>query len=413
MKDKAPLVKLKDTTIKIGSGATPRGGKRSYKEEGISLIRSLNVYDLRFDSTDLAYIDKEQASQLDNVKVESQDILLNITGASVARCCMVPDSVLPARVNQHVSIIRIDTEQANPYYILYCLVSPLFKSQLLMLAQGGATREALTKTTIENFKVPLPERQIQDRIANILTSFDDLIEVNLKCTKVLEDLAQCLYDEWFVSFRFPGYQNTKIVQTSKGAIPEGWSITPLSSMVDNIKKKETSGPHLHNLAYVPIGCISKKSLFLKDVELGKLAKSSLIRFRKYDILFGAMRPYFHKVTIAPSDGVTRTTCFVIRPKNTLYYSYSVMTMFQESTINYANSRSTGSTIPYAVWGNGLADMQIVVPSEEILERFNSIVMPNFEELTNIHFKVKILEKIRELLLPRLISEEIDVNTLDL
>jgi len=98
------MVALKEITKKIGSGATPTGGKNSYKKEGISLIRSLNVYDFFFDYDDLAFIDDKQAAGLANVTVEQDDILLNITGASVARCCMVPDNVLPARVNQHVSM---------------------------------------------------------------------------------------------------------------------------------------------------------------------------------------------------------------------------------------------------------------------------------------------------------------------
>lgn len=99
-------VRLKDLTTKIGSGATPKGGEGAYKDEGITLIRSLNVYDYRFDESGLAFIDDTQASKLANVVVEPNDVLLNITGASVGRCCMVQDRHLPARVNQHVMIIR-------------------------------------------------------------------------------------------------------------------------------------------------------------------------------------------------------------------------------------------------------------------------------------------------------------------
>src|SRR5699024_5306715 len=107
-------VQLKEIALKIGSGATPRGGKGAYKAAGISLIRSMNVYDSKFEYKDLAFIDNEQAEKLSNVEVKHNDILLNITGASVARCCMVPTNVLPARVNQHVSLIRIDPELASP-----------------------------------------------------------------------------------------------------------------------------------------------------------------------------------------------------------------------------------------------------------------------------------------------------------
>ena len=131
------MVELRAITTKIGSGATPRGGKKSYKDSGIPLIRSLNVYDFEFRHKDLALIDEMQAEKLVNVEVQPNDVLLNITGASVARCCMVPDDVLPARVNQHVAIVRIDPALASAHYVLYCINSPLYKNHLLTLAQGG------------------------------------------------------------------------------------------------------------------------------------------------------------------------------------------------------------------------------------------------------------------------------------
>lgn len=156
-------VTLKEITSKIGSGATPRGGKEAYKAEGIRLIRSLNVYDYRFEFSDLAFIDEAQAEGLNNVTVATKDILLNITGASVARCCMVPSYLLPARVNQHVSIVRVDPDRADPYYVLDTINSEQRKQQLLAFAQGGATREALTKETIENFAIMLPPRPLLDK----------------------------------------------------------------------------------------------------------------------------------------------------------------------------------------------------------------------------------------------------------
>lgn len=159
---------LHEITTKIGSGATPRGGKGAYKTEGINLIRSLNIYDNRFELADLAFIDDNQAAQLDNVTLEKHDILLNITGASVARCCMVPSCLLPARVNQHVSIIRVATEHANPFYVLDTINSESYKARLLSVAQGGATREALTKDTISNFEIMLPPKALLDQYANFV-----------------------------------------------------------------------------------------------------------------------------------------------------------------------------------------------------------------------------------------------------
>lgn len=157
---------LKNCTNKIGSGATPRGGKEVYKEVGISFIRSLNIHDNWFKNKDLAFIDDSQACELDGVNVEANDIMFNITGASVCRCCMVPSSILPARVNQHVAIIRSKKEILNSTFLLHCLLSQNVKSHLLAIGgMGGATREALTKSDLETFKIIMPPIELQNQFA--------------------------------------------------------------------------------------------------------------------------------------------------------------------------------------------------------------------------------------------------------
>ena len=149
---------LGQLTTKIGSGATPRGGDASYVEDGIALIRSQNVYDYNFVEDGLAHINDDQAALLSGVSVEAEDVLLNITGASVARCCMVPRRLIPARVNQHVMIVRADRGKIDPYYLLCAINSDERKRQLLSYAQTGSTREALTKDLMSNFEVIVPNR---------------------------------------------------------------------------------------------------------------------------------------------------------------------------------------------------------------------------------------------------------------
>ena len=157
--------KLGNLCNKIGSGATPRGGNESYKNHGISLIRSMNVYNNEFRYKDLAFIDEEQADALSNVVVSQQDILLNITGASVARCCIVPDNILPARVNQHVCIIR-PKSIADSIYLNYMLTNDSYQNHLLSLARSkAATREALPKSIVEDLHIPLPPLSLQQEFA--------------------------------------------------------------------------------------------------------------------------------------------------------------------------------------------------------------------------------------------------------
>lgn len=173
------ITSLENLTTKIGSGATPTGGKNAYKESGVTLIRSMNVYDNNFVDEGLAFIDDKQAEQLENVTVKKHDILLNITGASVARCCMVRSDLLPARVNQHVAIIRTDREKADPFFVLSAINSERLKKQLLSLAQGGATREALTKTTIQKFEILMPD-------AKTLIDFAGIAEASFEQRELLQ-----------------------------------------------------------------------------------------------------------------------------------------------------------------------------------------------------------------------------------
>lgn len=157
--------KLGEITAKIGSGATPRGGKSSYKESGISLIRSLNVYDDGFRKENLAFIDKEQAEKLNNVEIKKGDVLLNITGASVARCCIAPEEFMPARVNQHVSIIRLKPDILETQFLHYSLISKENKDLLLGIGEQGSTRQAITKAQIENFSISYPVQSSEQKSA--------------------------------------------------------------------------------------------------------------------------------------------------------------------------------------------------------------------------------------------------------
>jgi type I restriction enzyme S subunit len=194
--------RLGNVCTKIGSGATPRGGSGVYLERGeVALIRSQNVYNDGFHPDGLVYLTEKHADELANVEVSKGDILLNITGDSVARACQVDPEVLPARVNQHVAIIRPDPDQLCPLFLRYYLVSPSMQSHMLSLAGAGATRNALTKGMIESFEVPAPECVIEQRaIACILGTLDDKIELNRRRNRTLEALARAIFQSWFVDF---------------------------------------------------------------------------------------------------------------------------------------------------------------------------------------------------------------------
>lgn len=416
-------IRLKKITNKIGSGATPTGGKSAYKEEGISLIRSLNVYDYSFSYENLAYIDEVQAKKLSNVEIHENDILLNITGASVGRCCKVPRQIIPARVNQHVSIVRVDNNCANVDYILYYINSPHNKLRLLNIAQGGATREALTKEAIENFIVELPDNNAQDFIANILSSYDNLIENNNRRIAILEEMAQRLYREWFVHFRFPGHENVKMVESKLGLIPENWHNFIYENIVSFNRGKSYRSSEINVEDGVPF-------INLKNIRAyGGFNKGGTK-------LFDGIYKESHKVR--PGDIVMAVTDMtqerrlvgqVARVPN-MKSDYAIISMdliklipfqAQNSVYVYSLLRYSNLSRKIAGFANGanvlhldpelVLQQDFIMPDDDTIKRFTSLVESLYNSVDICEEKNETLRKTRDHLLPRLISGDIDVSKL--
>ncbi|MDR1848692.1 MAG: restriction endonuclease subunit S [Zoogloeaceae bacterium] len=193
------FVRLGDCTTKIGSGQTPLGGYRAYTDNGIPLIRSQNVLMGSFTTEGLANIPTQIDEEMRGSRVARHDVLLNITGASIGRVCVVPDDICPANVNQHVCIIRCG-EKLHPDYVMLVLSSPSFQS-LIWRDQAGATRQALTKDMIENFRIPwvsLPkQRQIAARLKAQLAEADTLRAALSEQRRELDALPQRILAQAF------------------------------------------------------------------------------------------------------------------------------------------------------------------------------------------------------------------------
>lgn len=265
--------KLTDLSEKIGSGATPRGGSNVYLETGIPFIRSQNVYNCEFHEDGLVYIDEESARKLDNVKLCKNDIILNITGDSVARCTILPEKYIGGRVNQHVAIIRTNSKMLNSQFLKYFLVSPSMQAHMLSLARMGATRAALTKGMIESFEIPTPEIKEQEEIAHILSTLDDKIEVNNQINKTLENMTQAIFKQWFVDFEFPNedgepYKSSggEMIESELGMIPKGWEVISLDKIVDVKSGYSYKGTDLSesNNAMVTIKNFDRNGGYKKD-----------------------------------------------------------------------------------------------------------------------------------------------------
>ena len=204
-----PSITLAEFCTKLGSGATPRGGKSAYKTEGVPLIRSMNVHNDHFARKDLAYIDDDQAAKLKNVALKKGDVLLNITGASVARSCLCPDDLAGGRVNQHVSIIRADQNRMLPIILNSILINNSYQDFLLKGSMmAGATREAITRGGLEKMTVPLPPLDLQRQFSAFASQVDksrfvDLGDEGHECT--------LLVDAWYHEFVTLDYLEAEIL----------------------------------------------------------------------------------------------------------------------------------------------------------------------------------------------------------
>lgn len=191
---------LKELTTKIGSGSTPKGGNNVYKNKGIPLVRSMNIYSNYIKYDDLAYIDDEQAKRLANVEIQPDDILLNITGASIGRVNIAPQLFVGGRVNQHVSIIRCNKQKLLPKFLQIYLASPVIQKWIVK-ENYGATRQALTKAMIEKLIISYPPIEEQNAIirrVEQLFAYADKIEqqVNVALEKV-NNLTQSILAKAF------------------------------------------------------------------------------------------------------------------------------------------------------------------------------------------------------------------------
>jgi len=397
-------MKLGDVSI-----INPESISKSYPYSEIEYIEISSVESGILNSTKSLKL--ENAPSRAKRIVRKDDIVLATVRPNLRSFWYAQNPPANAIASTGFAIIRANNNTSSRF-LYYSIINQPFTDYLTANAKGAAY-PAVDTETIERAQIYFPPLPTQHKIASILSAYDDLIENNLKRIKILEEMAQNLYREWFVKFRFPGHENTRFVDSPLGRIPEGWEIKRLDQLVSLQNNGTVAGEHLFDRVYLPIDCIPRKSLAISEVKSWQDAQSSLHLFDVGDILFGAMRPYFHKVVISPFKGVTRKTCFVFKSNLPEYHAYAALTLFQDSTISYANAHSRGATIPYAVWAGSLDGMEVVVPDIKLAKQFEFIVGPMINRIGIIFFQNTNLRQTRDLLLPKLISGEVDVTDMEI
>lgn len=408
--------KLKELCLKIGSGATPSGGKEAYKGGDFNLIRSQNVLDFGFSWDGLAQINDQQASELRNVELKEGDVLLNITGDSVARACLIPNSVLPARVNQHVAIVRADQKTLDNHYLLYFLQQQ--KRKLLNMSSGGATRKALTKAMIEDFPISLPPLSTQRRISSILSSLDRKIELNNQINKQLEEMAQAIFKSWFIDFE--PFKDGEFVDSELGRIPKGWRVGTLNEVCKKITDGSHFSPQHNEQASIPMLSVKDMDKYGFNYQNCKLiSEEDYISLKNSDccpllndILIAKDGSYLKEIFICKEEikqailssiAIFRTNATVILPSYLLYFLKSPQVM-KDVKDNYVS----GSAVPRIVLKD-FKKLPLIVPSLEVQNKFNALVGGIIDSIYNNVKQNSHLSSLRDTLLPKLMSGEINLE----
>jgi type I restriction enzyme, S subunit len=426
-----PLVRLHEIARKIGSGATPTGGQAAYEpvRTGFALIRSQNVFDRAFSDAGIAFISDAQARGLRGVQLEPRDLLLNITGDGVTfgRACMVPEEVLPACVNQHVSIIRLDLKRADPGFVLSYLTHPAIKEYIEAFNAGGS-RRAITKAHIESFVVPLPPLTVQRAISHVLSALDDRIALLRETNATLEAIAQALFKSWFVDFdpvraKSQGLAPAGMDEATAALFPDGFDESVLGK-VPKTWEASTLGAAASYLnrgispKYVDVGgvlVINQKCIrdFMIDSNKARRHDSSQRAINGRELRIGDVLVNstgvgtlgrVAQVLVLDEPTIVDSHVTVVRASERLSWNYlGLAVMRRQAEISELGEGSTGQT---ELNRSKLAGLGLVVPPPEVLEAFDASTLPLRMRLATNTRQIQSFAALRDTLLPRLISGQL-------
>ncbi|RMM27878.1 Restriction modification system DNA specificity domain protein [Pseudomonas syringae pv. pisi] len=387
--------------------------------EGVPIVRVNNFSDGRIECSDLMCIDPAIDAKYSRTRLKGGEVLLTLVG-SVGQVAVASKKLKGFNVARAVAVIHpIDSVEAE--WIALCLRSPLSK-HLLGSRANTTVQTTINLKDLRELPIPFPPESERKEITAALGALDSCIAVLHETNATLQSIAQTIFKSWFVDFnpvhaksesRAPSYIDTGTADlfpndfesSAVGQVPKGWKFGILGDIAQTVTRKATVSEFNDQLNYVGLEHIPRKSLSLINWGCADGLASSKSVFSKTDILFGKLRPYFHKVVIAPIDGVCSTDVLVCQPKVNDYYGIVLMHLFSESLISYANRLSNGAKMPRVSWKD-LAAYPMCIPPSDIAMSFNSVILPMVGEIISNIEQIQTVIQLRETLLPKLISGEV-------
>ena len=392
-------VKLNDICSSIYDGdhnAPPKS------DTGVPFVTISNI-DAADGSIDFSNTAHVPNSYFESLKPERRprpgDVLYSVVG-SFGIPSLVKDQK-PFVFQRHVAILR-PNDRIEPEYLYYSMKSRNFYHWADSVAIGAAQR-TVTLGQLREKTIALPPLPAQQRIAGVLSAYDKLIENNRRQIKLLEEAAQRLYKEWFVDLHFPGHETTPI----HNGIPEGWERTTVGKICELIRDSSRPDDRNESTMYIGLEHMPKNSICLNMYGDVSSVTGSKLNFRKNDILFGKIRPYFHKVGFAQCNGVTSTDTLVMRAKPNCF-GLLLEIVSSDAYVAYATATSkTGTKMPRADW-NAMSAYELLEPSARVLAQFDGFVKQITDEIMNLSNQIVAAREARDRLLPKLMSGEIEV-----
>ena len=330
-------------------------------------------------------------------KLWAKDTLCITIAANIADTALLafpacfPDSIMGFVPYENVSNVK---------FVKYCF--DILKKDCQQISQGTA-QDNLSWKKLSTILFPCPPIEVQNRIVDILSRYDSLIENYQKQIKLLEEAAQRLYKEWFVDLRFPGHEITKIVD----GVPKGWEKTTLDGIC-SLSKTVIPLPEMKKgYPYIGLEHMPRKNFCLSEWGKTEEISSNKYEYKEDDILFGKIRPYFHKVGFTINNGYASTDTFIMRPKIGLW-ALLLMTVFSEKFVSYTSQTcKEGAKMPRADW-NQMRDYPILIAKDNIQKEFERRCKKIINTIKSNALQIRLLTEARDRLLPRLMSAEIEI-----
>lgn len=312
----------------------------------------------------------------------------------------------PVTFESHVTRVRLDEQKADPNFYFYYLQSHHGQSAIRSIVEQGAGASGIRGSDLQSLEVLWYPPAEQRAIARILGAQDDKIELNRRMNQTLEAMTRALFRSWFVDF--DGVSQEDMQESELGLIPKGWRIGTFGDVAEHPRRSVQPEEIESSTPYIALEHMPRRYVALGDWGIAAGLESNKYEFKRGEILFGKLRPYFHKVGVAPLDGVCSTDIVVIAPKSPAWFGFVLAHASSDEFVEYTNAGSTGTKMPRTSWRE-MSRYAVVLPPEPIATEFNKLVQQMAEKIiSNVH-ESRTLAALRDTLLPQLISGQLRVN----